>query len=32
MAKKKKAGPNNAGKATKVYDHRCNGKPVGKGK
>jgi hypothetical protein len=25
MAKKKKAGPNNAGQATKVYNHAVNG-------
>lgn len=23
-------GPNKAGQSTKVYDHRVNGKPVGK--
>ena len=26
--KKKKTGPNNAGQATKIYDHRVNGEPV----
>jgi len=25
---KKGSGPHNAGQATKVYDHRVNGKPV----
>ena len=32
MAKKQKTGPNDAGKSTKVYDHRVNMKPVKKGK